>query len=196
MMNKQCWPRLEVGLVFGAVVSSLIGNFVMCSIEAIAILVLWYFVPNPFAKASMPTASTSPSIINQPRSTASPLSAKDARIFADVDAGYLVGLYQKYNSAQADEAVKTYIGKWIRISGKVADVAREKHFQAPDTARMAISVERADGKMLYFVVANFEDPRWIDRALIFGRRETVTVVGTIDHVIEADIILNNCKIVE
>jgi hypothetical protein len=131
-----------------------------------------------------------------PSTVTSTAPAVEQRIFIDVDPGYLVGLYQKYNSAQADEAVKTYIGKWLRVSGNVGDVTRQRRLNERGTVSMMISVKRADGFHLYTILADFDDQRWIDRALIFNRGEKVTVIGKLERVIESGIILEKCEIVE
>lgn len=120
----------------------------------------------------------------------------EKRTFTDVEPKYLVGLYKKYSSAQADEAIKTYIGKWIKMSGIVGDVNREKRFDEPDIVSMFIDVENANHKLLYIVSADFEEQRWMDRALIFSRGEKVTVIGKIRRVGYSSVHLEKCDIVE
>jgi hypothetical protein len=143
--------------------------------------------------------------IPMPAPTSNPLTpampsdpAASQRVFVDVKPEYLIGLYKKYNSVQADEAIKTYIGKWIKIPlAVVADVEREKHFgDKPDTIRLAATVDAPNGWVLYSVIATFSDQRWMDRALILNKDEKVTIIGKIHHVIPPGIILEECELVE
>jgi hypothetical protein len=152
----------------------------------------WAYLPPP--PAPVPPSSQSSPSIGTPSVT---LPITNERIFTDVKPEYLTGLYEKYRSAQADEAVKSYIGKWIKVSGNVSDVSREKgYFGSPDTVFISLTVIKPDGHRLYSVLANFDQQRWIDRALIFGRGEEATVLGQISHVTDTSIALRECEIIE
>ena len=116
------------------------------------------------------------------------------QFLSQADADYLVDLYKKYNSAQADEAVKTYIGKSIKVSGVVGDVSRDSNDR--NSVTMTILVKRADGWTLYGVAATFDQQRWKDRALIFGRGEKIIVVGKFERASELTLSLGDCEIIE
>ena len=134
-------------------------------------------------------------IATEPKEAA---KTSEERIYADLSAEQLVAFYKKYSSAQADEATKTYIGKWIKIPlAVVADVDREKNFgDKPDTIRLAATVDAPNGWVLYSVIATFSDQRWMDRALILNKDEKITIIGKIQRVIPPGIILEECELVE
>ncbi len=118
------------------------------------------------------------------------------RIFIDITPEQLVGFYKKYNSAQADDLVKPYISQWVKVSGSVNDVNREKGFTEPDTVRLSLAVEDANGWIVYAVLADFNDQRWMNRALVFRKDEKATVVGKIKRVMPSGMAVVNCEIVE
>jgi len=113
------------------------------------------------------------------------------KVFTDVKPEYLVGLYQKYNSAQADQVVKTYIGQPLKASGVVSDVRRDG-----DDVSVVLMVKRVDGWTLYAIAAAFDEQRWKDRAVVLSKGEKVTVLGKIRGVSDMSILLEHCEIIE
>jgi hypothetical protein len=47
---------------------------------------------------------------------------KSQKIFIDVAAAYLMGLYKNRTSIQGDALAAAYIGKWVVVTGKVRDI--------------------------------------------------------------------------
>ena len=143
--------------------------------------------------SGQPKAEATPALISSP-TTAKP---SDERVFTDVNPAYLVSLYRQYSTAQADQAVKTYIGKWIKVTGTVSDVTREDHLREPSIVSVSMYVETSSKDHHgYTVGASFEDQASMDRALVLSRKERITVSGKIRRVIEPGILLDNCWFVE
>lgn len=157
---------------------------------AMVLFFAWLLIPSPFKSRERAASNSQPS----PPALSSNTSSSDKTVI-EVDPAYLVGLYKKYNSAQADETVKPYLGKSTQVSGAVNDVYRQK-IDGRDAASVTIRVNKADGSGLYVAWADFTDDRWVSRALIFGRGERVTVVGKIYQVAESGISLGQCEIIE
>ncbi len=139
-----------------------------------------------------PTASTAPS--QPPPKVNEKQTESDQKDVSNIDPAYLVGLYKKYSSAQADEAVKPYLGKPVQISGTVKDVYKQK-VDGRDAASVLVRVDQPDGSF-YIAWANFTDERSVRRALIFGRGEGVTIVGTIGQVSDSGLNLGQSAIIE
>ncbi len=45
------------------------------------------------------------------------------RVIVDVTPDYLMGLFDQHTSVQAQKLIEPYIGKWIRVSGRLHDVS-------------------------------------------------------------------------
>lgn len=170
LVTHYLFDRLRVGICAGIIFAGLATSFLG-----------WYVWPRTVVSAR-----------TQEPSQPSGITLKTEESSLDVDPAYLVGLYKKYNSAQADELVKSYIGKWTPpISGTVGDVTGDKK-----GALMTVAVKRADGVILYVAVANFNEDRWSNRALVFRPNESVTIKGKLEHVRAGGILLIDCEIVE
>jgi hypothetical protein len=152
--------------------------------------VWWAYLPVP-PTSSSPNPSQPP-VASSSVAPSSPETAK--RVFTDVDPHDLVVLYSKYSSAQADELTKSYIGKWITVTGRVSDVTRETSRFEPASVRLSIYIEAPNKEPdTYVVVAAFQDQASIDRALILRKNESVTISGQIKSVIQPGIVLENSE---
>lgn len=118
----------------------------------------------------------------------------EQRVFIDVEPTFLIDLFKKYNALQAEEIVKPYIGKWMRFSGTVSNVTRNR--DKPETVTMSILPDPYEISTAYVVNAEFSDQRWMVRSSVMQRGEKVTVIGQIQSVIEPGIMLNNAEIIE
>ncbi len=136
---------------------------------------------------SVPTANTSPPSV----------AVHEERTLLDVKPEYLLGFFKKYTNAEAHKLVETYIGKWLKISGIVDDVYSGKGY---DGAYVLIRTDKSDflksGLFPVIMGATFNEQRWINRALVLRRGETVTVFGRITKIEETGFMLDKCEIVE
>ncbi|HEX6188611.1 MAG TPA: hypothetical protein VFZ40_11065 [Pyrinomonadaceae bacterium] len=106
------------------------------------------------------------------------------------DADQMVDLYKKYSTAQADQAAKSYIGKWLTISGEVADVTIGED---KGGVTVVIMIRNSLGWSLYAVSAELADQKSRDRAVALNKGETVTVGGKIARVSQLAILLEDCR---
>lgn len=132
--------------------------------------------PAPATVLSAPQAS--------PPAMATPLSEQ---VLGQPDAEYLIELYAKNSTAQADEAAKAYIGKLIKLSGSVRDVAT-------DGQTVFVTMWVRPSKSTLAVVATIE--KGMDRALVLRRDQRATIVGRIKRVNNMGIVLEKGEVVE
>src|SRR5271166_5650549 len=68
---------------------------------------------------AIPAAPTSPAARPEVRET-----ENEERIFVGhgINPEYLLGFFQQHTAAQAQNATKDYVGKWMKVSGQVEDV--------------------------------------------------------------------------
>ena len=171
--------------LFDAIASIFIGLLVISSWYA-------YFKPKPeIVTANIETQSKN--------ATTPPVGIADKsakRTVLDVKPEYLADFFKKYNDAQAQKLIESYVGKWVQLSGEVIDVSR---YKSEPNATVTMRVTR--GATHFGVIAEIEEERWADRALVLRRDEQITVFGRLakitalspDHV---TFWLDKCELVE
>ena len=164
----------------------MVVNGFISLLVAVLIVIGWIvFQPSPTLPKTMVDASGDTKKNNE----------VEPRVFIDVQPAFLMSLFKKYNTIQAEEITKPYIGKWMQFSGVVTNVTRNVHDKS-ETATMSIRPDPYETENSYVVEAEFSDQRWIVRSSVMQRGEKVTVIGKIDQVIEPGIILRNSEIIE
>lgn len=163
----------------------------LSTVSAVVFFFVWWaYLPlPPDTTRVVPTLSAASSQTSPPLSPST--AQNEQRVFTDITPEQLIGFYKKYNSAQADQIVKTYIGQPLKASGVVYDVER-----IGDDVRMLLMVKGMSGWTHYAISARFDDQRWKDRAVVFDKGETVTVAGRILGVSETSVLLEHCEIIE
>ena len=172
------------------------GQIVTAALAAISLLGFvafgwWLVIP---IKATL--AESGKSGIPEQKAHQSPTTppTTEERILIDVKPEYLIGLHKKYSTAQANQAVKTYIGKWVKISGEVADVNQDANWDKligrVDPSVMITTKIPADH---FYTHCRFEEQRWIDRALVLRRGEKITLRGRITGIDEDSFSLEKCE---
>jgi hypothetical protein len=143
------------------------------------------------APVSIPTPITSSSVTLQAQT-----SKDNQRILLDVKPEYLLGFFNKYSTAQAQELVKTYLGKWVKISVEVADVSRDEILGKDQGPSVMITTKIPGPDKDFLTHCGVEEQRWIDRALVLRRGERITVFGQITRIHERSFSLEKCEFVE
>lgn len=141
------------------------------------------------ATASQPTQATT---LPTPNSEGSPILEK--RIFIDITTERLTGFYRQYNEVQANEAVKPYLGKWMKVSGKVSNVVPDN--DESRSLSISITPDPFVFETSHVIVARVSDPKWKPRASVLDKGEKVTVIGKLVRVVEPGVFLEECEIVE
>jgi hypothetical protein len=114
-----------------------------------------------------------------------PASAPE-RIVIDVTPEYLMGFYKEHTDVQAAKLAESYIGKWIKQSGKVANVASSESMRTWE-------VYFADSRAEYIVSLAF-DQTWADRVSVLKRGEQISVLGQIGRFDGSHLHLVHCEL--
>lgn len=157
---------------------------------------------------SMPQAQSAPSPVAQsaPNSTPTPVvngtvTNAEQRAPLDIAPEKLLAFFDKYNEAQAEGLAQPYIGKWLEMRGRVAEVTRELAPLREDTRGIKYAIRvmlrtRRQGKPYVVTQAVFEDQRWMDRAVVLKHNEDIKLRGQIKHVFSHGFYLEYCEIIE
>lgn len=114
------------------------------------------------------------------------------REFVDVEPAYLLKLYKDHISVQADKLAGVYVGKWMKVSGRLGNVER---FLNSWRVRFEFNLEesvRQGGDVSMF----FDDEMQVDRLATLKRGDQITVVGQIKPMVAALLILEKCELAE
>lgn len=188
-------------VVVGLLLSPIVGYImnkpkIMIGGSALAVTILvWVFayqmmkqVDQPKERGVASKAAPNSEVPPKPGST-----ANEERVLLDVKLEYLLGFFTKYNEAQAQKLIETYLGKWVQISGEVFDVSRYS-----DESIVTISPPTPT---IFGVLAQFEEQRWVDRVQVLNRGEPITVFGQLTKMKSISpkyvtIWLDKCEVVE
>lgn len=116
--------------------------------------------------------------------------AVDDRIEVNVKPKYLLRLYKGHSSIQADKLAEPYIGKWIRVSGRVYDIT-----DSLGGCRVSFHQRWLDGPGIDLSLTMVFGPEWRDRLSIMKRGTRIKVRGKIKEVNRAWINLTECELV-
>jgi hypothetical protein len=128
----------------------------------------------------------------QPESTKSEHQGNE-RVITNATPEDIIGLFKNRTSIQAKPLVQSYIGKWMKVSGKVGNVTGEKT-SGKQWAAIVFS-DRGSFTKLVEVTPFFEEP-WIDRVAALAAGDMVTVLGRITTIKYNRIDLFDCELLE
>ena len=138
------------------------------------------------ATTEQPTVKTERPIVNEqppvaPAKTASPATE---RIFVGttVTPQFLTSQLKTITDLQAPSFVEPYIGKWMRLSGKVSFVGK------PRETSIGLAF-----KDQHDVFMSFEK-NWLERLRILRQGDQITVVGRIQDINMSYVTLESCEI--
>jgi len=133
-----------------------------------------------------------PATISKPRDKIR-VAGKQERMFvgAGVTPEYLAKFFQDHTAIQAANLIEAFIGKWMKLSGRLNDVRLHRDsFASVSLRRSAVEEDvRACNVTMFFYQP------WFDRLAILKRGEELTVIGRIDKVDALSLILEECEIV-
>ena len=160
---------------------------------AIALVVLFVllliYAVWPRAKRGIPPAST-----QRPASDRDESKPED-RVFIDVTPAYLVSLFEGHTHIQAAKLAEAYVGKWMKVSGRLGDVMRSEVAQTfSQVTFKRSSVFDAGGE--HFGVFMYFDGTWDDRVAVLRRGDSITVIGQLERVNRDGVHLGNCELVD
>jgi hypothetical protein len=117
-----------------------------------------------------------------------PTTLPDKRIIVGVVPEELRGFYQNVTSAQGDRLLQPYIGKWMKLSGTVADIRHS----GPDGKNSSVSF-RDIGSVSYILM--FFDANWYDHISVLERGSSATVLGKILSADNMSVQLDHCELI-
>jgi hypothetical protein len=101
-------------------------------------------------------------------------------------ADYLFWLRRSMSSVRAGAMLAPYIGKWIKVTGRIGDVR--------DTfVSLNVKDESGNSFMSNSVFLSFDD-KWKDRFHMLDRNMFITVIGELEAMGGANMDLKNCEI--
>lgn len=140
----------------------------------------------PYQRESPPApmpASVHPGI---PTAVPEALMMRPQKTIVNADPRYLVDLFAQHTDIQGDELVKTYIGKWMKVSGSFENVSAHGSLFSVDIVNA--SYDRIS-LVLWF------DAEWMERLSILRPKESIAVVGQINVVGRHRVVLRHCELV-
>jgi hypothetical protein len=129
---------------------------------------------------------TAPTIIRQADERApeisSPTVLEDNRVVVGTNPERLCAFFKDATTAQGKRLVQPYIGKWMRVSGKVSNVG-DSHISFRNFGVAGV------------LIIMFFDDKWSDRISVLEMGTTVTVLGQIREIDVLGLQLRNCELV-
>lgn len=114
----------------------------------------------------------------------------DGRILVDVTPEYLTGLFRGHTTIQAERLFDAFVGKWMRVSGRVLDVTSE-HGGSAARAHL-VYAEEPDSLSVFL---SFNDMSIIDdQVRVLKKGDWVTGIGQINSANPSYLSLENCEL--
>jgi hypothetical protein len=116
-------------------------------------------------------------------------AAKGERIFVNekVTPDYLQDFFRDHTAMQAENLLKPFVGKWMKVSGSITNVTG---FSSGVTLAVRESNKGLIGLFLYF------GTEWIDHLAILRRGDEVHAIGKITKVDSLVVVLEDCELVD
>lgn len=110
------------------------------------------------------------------------------RIFVDATPEYLMGLFEGHTDIQGQRLATAYIGKWLRVSGKLHDILSSR----PTSA--LVTFEHKPHKLtdLYMY---FDGTNSVERISTIRPGTAIAVIGKINRINRITVELQNCELV-
>jgi hypothetical protein len=170
------WPsigRYWTGL--NTFLHELVANYYAFRAVILVILVMFIFdfiIKMRTIYANSPASSSN---ITPPRGS-------HDRLFVDTTPQYLMELYKDRLKIQGDKLAEQYIGKWIKVSGKVSNVYDNwVLMKEPDNFLKSTNI-------------HFHN-RWKERFHLLQTDQVITISGQITSIGLFDLNLDNCELV-
>jgi hypothetical protein len=128
---------------------------------------------------------TAPTIADLPQEVKLPPKYSNLEII-DVTPDYLIGLFDQHTSIQAQRLIEPYIGKWMRVSGKLRDISDHTY-----GSQLSFERSRLGGNVYMW----FRQPDRKDRLSVLRRGTRLTVLGQIQWVNNMEVNLDNCELI-
>jgi hypothetical protein len=142
------------------------------------------------APSYAPTGEPEPEPPPSPLTILMPAEPTPGRVFIDIALEALTEPFEQHTTVQAQRLVSTYLGRWMRLSGKVRDVRSqdgEGWHVSPDLPWLGLGRMPAVG--LYF------QPRWKDHISVLRRGDPFLLDGKLTEIHQFAIVFEECELV-
>jgi hypothetical protein len=120
-------------------------------------------------------------------SRAGSLAAREVRDLIQIPSSAVIALTENRTAVQAAPLLKSYEGKWTRVSGTVDDVHDETW-----TGKIIVQLSRGKGELS--VNLSFAEAEWRDQLLVLRPGERVAAVGRVTSVNRFWVNLESCEL--
>jgi hypothetical protein len=124
-----------------------------------------------------------------PDVSSAPNSKQRIFVGSEITVKYLTSLREGRTSIQSQALIDMYIGKWMRVSGNLADVLKS----SPDSRHCQVTFTRTSPGLTELFMRFGKE--WFDRLSIMTVGQDVTVVGKIEQVDAFGVHLAECELV-
>lgn len=123
------------------------------------------------------------------RSQPKPASGRD---IVDVEPQQLTDYFRNYLTVQAQALTKPYIGKWMKVSGKLRDVTSMPNGTTLVTLGSADDLQ----SVIPLVSLQFSTDPWGDHLAVMQRGDGITALGKIESIQSYTLLLTQCEILD
>ena len=143
-------------------------------------------VDSPPISVPLPTA-VSPATVVPSRNERS-----ESRIFlgTDITPQSICALFDGKTGVQAHALVKSYLGKWMQISGRIANIGAPDDF----SGRQTVTLQSSESGTFYCVLYLFTSS-WREHLSILNVGSPVTIRGKIAQIDNLTLTLDRCELV-
>ncbi len=178
-----------IGCVTGAIAVAILTPIYNGKIEALNQQIAALKVtPSPIA-SSEPIAGP----CETPQIEPSPITNErvGGREFVQVSPEFLATLIARNTSVQGQRLVQGFIGKWLRVTGEVGNVAA---YGDKTSVVSFYYYPRKENGPDFYAVSMWFDPTWTDRTVVLTKGTRITVEGKIRDVDSTDIIWTTARL--
>jgi hypothetical protein len=156
-----------------------------------SLVVLVWFSLSSFISSRRERAVFEASTVVKPRTDGPP--APKVPIPPDITPAYLTNLYKGKTTIEGDRLAAPYIGKWMTVTGKVADLRESKMLETTQShVYIDQRLTRTHGIQLMASIADSSK----DRALLLRRDDEVSLWCRIDWIDYFSVTLDSCDLVK
>jgi hypothetical protein len=116
---------------------------------------------------------------------------KEEMVFVDVTPAYLLNFYKEHIGVQADKLAEAYVGKWMKVSGRLGNVERFLEISWRATFEQSTEEIVLQGG---FITMMFYEQKWIDRLAVLRRGDKINVIGQIRMMVASSLVLEKCQL--
>jgi hypothetical protein len=119
------------------------------------------------------------------QSPPAPYMDSKGRVVVGVSPKFLTSLYEQHMAIQSDRLAAAYIGKWMKITGRLKNVSM--------IGQSLMSVSFWEDTM---VIIMYFDLAWSERLTVLIRGQTISVMGKIEKINQSDLQLTDCELID